>query len=120
VAYGSDKELVKQAAMEAAAEVSYTLTNMKGREPDVWLTEFGDSSLNFLLLVWVNRQGAKRPTRTRSAYLWALETKLGEYGVEIPFPQRDLHLRSGWSESQPPLQPESQPTPEDDEDQDRP
>lgn len=120
VAYGSDKELVKQAAMEAAAEVSYTLTNMKGREPDVWLTEFGDSSLNFLLLVWVNRQGAKRPTRTRSAYLWALETKLGEHGIEIPFPQRDLNLRSGWSDSQPALQPVPQPPPENDEDQDQP
>ena len=96
VAYGSDKDLVKKAALEAAAEVSYTLTNMKGREPDVWLVEYGDNSLNFLLLVWVNRQGARRPTRTRSAYLWALETKLNEYGIEIPFPQRDLHLRSGW------------------------
>jgi small-conductance mechanosensitive channel len=100
VAYGSDKELVKKAALEAAAEVSYTLTHMKGREPDAWLVEFGDSSLNFLLLVWVNRQGAKRPTRTRSAYLWALETKLREYGIEIPFPQRDLHLRSGWTPAQ--------------------
>jgi len=99
VAYGSDKERVKQAAIEAAAEVPYTLTHMKGREPDVWLTEYGDNSLNFLLLVWVNRQGARRPTRTRSAYLWALETKLSEYGIEIPFPQRDLHLRSGWPQA---------------------
>ncbi len=115
VAYGTDKELVKKAALEAAAEVPYTLTNMKGREPDVWLTEFGDSSLNFLMLVWVNRQGARRPTRTRSAYLWALETKLGEYGIEIPFPQRDLNFRSGWPEPRPPLQPSSQPTPEEDE-----
>ena len=98
VAYGSDKDLVKQAALEAAAEVPYTLTHMKGREPDAWLTEFGDKSLNFLLLVWVNRQGARRPTRTRSAYLWALETKLTEHGIEIPFPQRDLHLRTGWAD----------------------
>jgi potassium efflux system protein len=98
VAYGSDKDLVKQAALEAAAEVPYTLTHMKGREPDAWLTEFGDNSLNFLLLVWVNRQGARRPTRTRSAYLWALETKLTEHGIEIPFPQRDLHLRTGWAD----------------------
>ena len=96
VAYGSDKELVRQAAIEACDEVSYTLTHMRGREPDVWLVEYGDNSLNFLLLVWVNRQGARRPTRTRAAYLWALETKLNEYGIEIPFPQRDLHLRSGW------------------------
>ncbi len=96
VAYGTDKELLKKAALEAAAEVPYTLTHMKDREPDLWLVEYGDNSLNFLLLVWVNRQGARRPTRTRAAYLWALETKLGEYGIEIPFPQRDLHLRSGF------------------------
>ncbi len=96
VAYGSDKELVKKAAVEAAETVPYTLSHMRGREPDVWLVEYGDNSLNFLLLVWVNRQGARRPTRTRAAYLWALEDKLAEYGIEIPFPQRDLHLRSGW------------------------
>jgi small-conductance mechanosensitive channel len=96
VAYGSDKELVRKAAQEAAAEVSYTLTHMKGREPEVWLVDFGESSLDFLLLVWVNRQGARRPTRTRAAYLWELETKLAEYGIEIPFPQRDLNLRGGW------------------------
>jgi small-conductance mechanosensitive channel len=98
VAYGSDKELVKKAAVEACANVSYTLTHMPGREPDVWLVEYGDNSLNFLLLVWVNRQGARRPTRTRASYLWELETKLNEYGIEIPFPQRDLHLKSGWTQ----------------------
>ena len=96
VAYGSDKELVRKAAIEAAEAVPYTLTHMKNREPDVWLVDFGDSSLNFLLLVWVNRQGARRPTRTRAAYLWELETKLTEYGIEIPFPQRDLNIRSAW------------------------
>ena len=98
VAYGSDKELVRKAAIEAAEEVQYTLTHMRGREPDVWLVDFGDSSLDFLLLVWVNLQGARRPTRSRAAYLWALETKLAEYGIEIPFPQRDLNLRRGWSD----------------------
>ena len=103
VAYGSDKELVKKAAIEACANVQYTLTHMPGREPDVWLVEYGDNSLNFLLLVWVNRQGARRPTRTRATYLWELETKLNEYGIEIPFPQRDLHLKSGWpGRAQPP------------------
>ena len=96
VAYGSDKEIVRKAAIEAADEVLYTLTHIKQRRPDVWLVDFGDSSLNFLLTVWVNREGARRPTRTRAAYLWALETKLTEYGIEIPFPQRDVNLRSGW------------------------
>ena len=65
VAYGSDKDLVKKAAIEAAEEVAYTLTHIKRRRPDVWLVDFGDSSLNFLLTVWVNREGARRPTRTR-------------------------------------------------------
>jgi len=96
VAYGSDKEMVRKAACEAASEVKYTLTHIKNRQPDVWLVDFGDSSLDFLMTVWVNREGARRPTRTRAAYLWALETKLTEYGIEIPFPQRDLHLRTGW------------------------
>jgi potassium efflux system protein len=105
VAYGTDKELVKKAAIEACANVQYTLTHMPGREPDVWLVEYGDNSLNFLLLVWVNRQGARRPTRTRAAYLWELETKLTEYGIRIPFPQRDLHLKSGWPPQEAPARP---------------
>lgn len=96
VAYGSDKALVKRAAIEATENVPYTLTHMKGREPDVWLVDFGDNSLNFLLLVWVNRQGARRPTRTRASYLWELDNAFRKYGIEVPFPQRDLHLRSGW------------------------
>ncbi|MGB5631066.1 MAG: mechanosensitive ion channel domain-containing protein, partial [Woeseiaceae bacterium] len=103
VAYGSDKELVRKAALEAVAEVPYTLKR-KGREPDVWLVEFADSSLNFLLLVWVNTQGAKRPTRTRAAYLWALDDKLAEYGIEIPFPQRDVHVRSGLPAPEPKIE----------------
>ncbi len=96
VEYGTDKDLVKQAAIEAANNVHYTLKNTKGREPDVWLVEFGDSSLNFLLLVWVNRQGARRPTRTLATYLWELDTVFKKYGITVPFPQRDLHLRSGF------------------------
>lgn len=99
VAYGSDKEVVRKAAIEAAEEVSYTLTHIKRRRPDAWLVNFGDSSLDFLLTVWVNREGARRPTRTRAAYLWALETKLRDYGIEIPFPQRDLNLRTGWPQA---------------------
>jgi len=107
VAYGTDKELVKKAALEAVEQVPYTLTHMKDRVADVWLVEYGDSSLNFLLLVWVNRQGARRPTRTRAAYLWALETKLADYGIEIPFPQRDLHLWSGFTDAPAPHNPDA-------------
>jgi len=92
VAYGSDKELVRKAALEAAHETEFVLHNMPGREPEVRLVNFGDSSLDFQLLVWVSRAGVRRPQRVNANFLWNLETKLTEYGIEIPFPQRDVHI----------------------------
>ncbi len=94
VAYGTDKELVRKAALEAADEVPWTLHKVKGRQPQVWFVEFGDSSLNFELIVWLTPEAVKRPGAVQAAYLWEIETKLKQYGIEVPFPQRDLHLRS--------------------------
>ena len=94
VAYGSDKELVKQAALEAAAEVPFTLALEGPRGPQVWLVEFAESSLGFELVVWLTAEATKRPSTVKAGYLWALESALRQYGVEIPFPQRDLHVRS--------------------------
>jgi small-conductance mechanosensitive channel len=94
VAYGSDKELVKKAALEAASQVPFTLTQEGPRAPRVWLVAFGDSSLEFELVVWVTAEATKRPSTVKAAYLWALHSALVKYGIEIPFPQRDLHLRS--------------------------
>jgi small-conductance mechanosensitive channel len=92
VAYGTDKELVKKAALEAADNVQYTLHNIHGKEPDVWLMEFGDNSVNYLLLVWVAHYGLRRPNRIKNYYNWELDTAFKKYGIEIPFPQRDVHL----------------------------
>jgi small-conductance mechanosensitive channel len=94
VAYGSDKELVKKAALEAAAEVRFTLTLEGARGPRVWLVNFGASSLDFELVVWLNAEATKRPSAVRAAYTWALHTALAKYAIEIPFPQQDLHVRS--------------------------
>lgn len=94
VAYGTDKELVKKAALEAATEVPFTLTQEGKRKPQVWLTAFGDSSLNFELVVWLSADATKRPGAVSAAYNWALETALCKHDIEIPFPQRDLHVRS--------------------------
>jgi small-conductance mechanosensitive channel len=94
VAYGTDKDLVREAGIAAAKSVEGTVTT-EGREPDVWLVGFGNSSLDFELIVWVSRNLLVSPGRTQAHYLWALETELGKRGIEIPFPQRDLHLRSG-------------------------
>jgi small-conductance mechanosensitive channel len=94
VAYGTDKELVKKAALEAAAEVPFTLSLDGPRGPQVWLTGFGDSSLNFQLVVWLNAEATRRPGAVTAAYYWALHTALEKYAIEIPFPQRDLHVKS--------------------------
>lgn len=94
VAYGTDKELVKRAALEAAVEVPFTLAQDGARGPQVWLVGFGDSALDFELVVWINADATKRPSAVKAAYYWALHTALAKHGVELPFPQRDLNLRS--------------------------
>ncbi|MBU2886646.1 mechanosensitive ion channel [Gilvimarinus agarilyticus] len=93
VAYGSDKQKVKDAVLQAVNKISYTLDDDR-HKPLVWMTGFGDSSLNFSLGVWVNPDAVKRPSQVTSDYLWAIDDALREAGIEIPFPQRDLHFRS--------------------------
>ncbi|BFM21889.1 mechanosensitive ion channel family protein [Gilvimarinus japonicus] len=93
VAYGSNKTLVRDAVLKAAATVPYTLSDEK-HKPVVWMSGFGDSSLDFTLGVWVDPVAVKRPTQVTSDYVWAIDDALREAGVEIPFPQRDLHVRS--------------------------
>jgi small-conductance mechanosensitive channel len=94
VAYGTDKELVKKAALEAATAVPFTLSLDGPRGPQVWLTGLGDSSLDFQLVVWLNADATRRPGAVTAAYYWALHTALEKYNIEIPFPQRDLHVKS--------------------------
>lgn len=94
VAYGSDKELVKKAALEAAEAVPFTMSMEGARGPQVWLLSFGDSSLNFELVVWIDSEATKRPLAVTAAYNWELENALNRYGIEIPFPQSDLNVRS--------------------------
>ena len=95
VAYGTDKDLVRKAALEAADTVPHMLTGPKAKPPQVWLTSFGESSLDFELVIWIKPESVKRPSAVRADYNWALETALAKYEIEIPFPQRDLHIRSG-------------------------
>lgn len=96
VAYGTDKDVVKKAALEAAEAVPFTLTMEGARAPQAWLTSFGDSSLNFELVVWLNAEATRRVGAVVAAYNWALHTALENHGIEIPFPQRDLHVKT-WS-----------------------
>lgn len=94
VAYGCDKSQVREAGLAAARQVEGTIDEDK-RRPEVWLVGFGDSSLNFELVTWVDNRLLMAPASTSAKYLWAIEDELRKRGIEIPFPQRDLHLRSG-------------------------
>jgi potassium efflux system protein len=94
VAYGTNKELVCKAGLEAAAAVPHTLTGVSEREPQVWFVGFGDSSLNFELVVWLTPPAVKRPSAVMADYLWEIHSALEKHSIEVPFPQRDVHLKS--------------------------
>ena len=94
VAYGSDAREVERLLLEVAAGNPNVLSNPK---PAVWFRSFGDSSLNFELLAW-NSNLLHRKGRFISDLNFAIYEKFKEHGIEIPFPQRDLHIRSNNSE----------------------
>ncbi|WP_374576238.1 mechanosensitive ion channel family protein [Phenylobacterium sp.] len=94
VAYGVDKAKVRDAVLAAAHKVPFTLPDTDTRRTQVWLIGFGDSSLNFELVVWPSFEAVKRPASAHAAYTWAIEDALREAGIEIPFPQVDLRVRS--------------------------
>ncbi len=91
VAYGSDLEKVRNALLEVARENSHVLPQPA---PTVFLEAFGESSINLELVVW-SKEMSYRPRRFRSDLNFAIVQKLRESGIEIPYPQRDLHFRDG-------------------------
>ena len=91
VAYGSDLKLLQQLLLEAAGEHPKAL---RDPSPVVLFNEFGDNSLNFELGVWTQEMTAT-PIHFTSEMNFIIEQKLRENDIEIPFPQRDLHVRSG-------------------------
>jgi small-conductance mechanosensitive channel len=91
VAYGSDIDKVRSALIAAGKENPHTLSDP---EPSVFLEKFGDSSIEFELVVWSSEM-SYRPRRYRSDLNFAIERTLREAGIELAFPQRDLHIRSG-------------------------
>ncbi len=101
VSYKSDPEIVRKLLLEVAASHPGVL---KERNADVLLEEFGDSSLNFILRVWT-RDYATTPGVLRSDLNYAISKKFKEHGIEIPFPQRDIHIRSDALELKAPPQP---------------
>jgi small-conductance mechanosensitive channel len=91
VGYNSDPNIVKQALLEVAAEEEGILPEPP---PKALFLEFGDFTYNFVLRVWTS-QYLKTPKAFYSQVNFKIWQKFKDYNIEIPFPQQDLHLRSG-------------------------
>src|SRR5213594_1574160 len=89
VSYESDLETVIRSLSEVAAEHPEVLTNPA---PDVLHSGFGDSAWNMRLRIWLEHP--RRHLEVQSDINCAIVRKFQQNGVEIPFPQRDLHVRS--------------------------
>src|SRR5262245_43622107 len=91
VAYGTDLGKLKQLMLEVGEAHPHALKDPK---PELFFSGFGDSSLHFELGVWTNDM-VVAPRRFRSDLNFAIEAKLRENNIEIPFPQRELRFRAG-------------------------
>ncbi|MEO1254091.1 MAG: mechanosensitive ion channel domain-containing protein [Bacteroidota bacterium] len=90
VSYQENPEEVKKILMKVAEENKHVLTLP---EPLVFFDEFADSSLNFTLAVWTSTHTDK-PRRLKTELYFSIFEKFKEKGIEIPFPQRDVHIKS--------------------------
>ena len=91
IAYGSDVEKFRALMTKVVTQHPQVLADPA---PNIFFIGFGDSSLDFELGVWTAEM-LQNPRRFRSEINYAVEKALRENGIEIPFPQRDLHIRSG-------------------------
>ncbi|UCE54287.1 MAG: mechanosensitive ion channel [Desulfobacterales bacterium] len=90
VSYRSDPQQVKKILLEVAEKEPMV---SKYQKPEVRFSEYGDSSINFNLLIWIDVRVTPRRA-VRSALYFAIFEELKKAGIEIPFPQRDIHVRS--------------------------
>ena len=90
VGYSSNPEQVRDLLLQAARANPDVLPDPA---PDVIFIEYGDNSLNFGLRVWTEIH-THTPKTLISDLLFAIFRLMTEHGIELPFPQRDLHLRS--------------------------
>jgi len=65
---------------------------LKDPKPEVYFEDFGDSALLLTLVFWVEFSPGFNARRVSSDLRFAIEKRLGEAGIAIPFPQRDVHL----------------------------
>jgi len=95
VAYGTSPQKVIEVVLNAVEEADCkNIFKTKERYTRVVMTGMGDSSVNFELFVWIAGKEIFYPKRTTSKFLIIIYDALYANGIEIPFPQQDIHIRS--------------------------
>jgi small-conductance mechanosensitive channel len=95
VAYGTSPQKVIEVILKAVEnENCKNIFNSKERHTRVVMIGMGDSSVNFELFVWIAGKEIFYPKRTTSKFLIIIYDALYANGIEIPFPQQDIHIRS--------------------------
>jgi small-conductance mechanosensitive channel len=92
VAYGTDPQKVQDILIELVSKHPDIISEDPNRTPFTRFSEFGDSSLNFKVGFWVRDLDDR--FRVKSEINQQLYYRLEKEGIEIPFPQRDIHIRS--------------------------
>ncbi|MCA1749735.1 MAG: mechanosensitive ion channel [Sphingomonadales bacterium] len=103
VSYNCDIKLAQELMREAAIESPRVLASPK---PLVWLVEFGDSAVMFDIRCWI-KDPEGGVGNMRADVLMRIWDKFKEHGIEIPFPQRDVHVKN-WPAQSPP-EPDARP-----------
>lgn len=94
VSYNADPEEVRSCLLKAAERCDDVLETPS---PDVIFDGFGDSALNFELRVFTHKLSSK-PKVLRSRLNFLIFNELSKANIEIPFPQRDLHIRRSYAD----------------------
>ena len=89
VAYGSNTQLVRKVLRESAAAHNKVLKNPA---PKVRFIDFGESSLDFELLLWLNMNTIQEYEDILSDLRFKIDAEFRRYDITIPFPQRDIHI----------------------------
>jgi small-conductance mechanosensitive channel len=91
VSYKADPETVRKILIASAEKHTEAVRH---HAPEVRFVEYGNNSINFELLVWMDVRETEE-SLLRSMLYFTIFEELKKAGIEIPFPQRDLHIRSG-------------------------
>ena len=93
VSYNTDLDLAKELILQAANSQDRVMKDAEDRTASCYLREYGDSSINFLLVFWVEDVTQGR-WGVQSDVMFEIYRLFKQHNIEIPFPQRDIHIKS--------------------------